>query len=104
MIDESLNEKVRQVRIEKTRVSDHDAITFELDKKSDSMSSYDKIPVTLLEDDSFCKEIENIFREESGKTGNILIRHEAFKDRCRQAAMARVRDGGRKSKRKGKKK
>ena len=93
LIDERLEiqGRIGEVEIEKTRESDHNMITLEMrvdDTKQER--SVVKIPVIMIENEEYGKEVRSIFEEETKKEGDILEIHEVMKEKFREAAIARV--------------
>ena len=100
LVDERLieDERVIGVEIKKTTVSDHDAITCRLRVNEHKQKrSYEKLPLTLLDDDDYCETVKKIYEEEKN-SDDILVRHERMKARCMQEAMRRTKKWKRKEK------
>ena len=103
LVDERLieDERVIGVEIKKTTVSDHDAITCRLRVNEHKQKrSYEKLPLTLLDDDDYCETVKKIYEEEKNSDDDILVRHERMKARCMQEAMRRTKKWKRKEKKK----
>ena len=98
--DERLNERVKRVQIEQTRVSDHDIVSMALDIKQIKKNNQPKIARQLLSNKEFREEVKRIFDEEQASKDDILTRHERFKERCRQAAVKKMKKIKRRKKKK----
>jgi exonuclease III len=75
--------RIGEVKIDKTRTSDHDAVICQLRVKFHKKKrSFERISARVVEDEEFGKTVKTIFEEmQKGEGGDLLERHETFKER-----------------------
>lgn len=86
LIADKLEDRVNRVCINKTRVSDHDSVTFSLSVKREQSERVRSVPRDLLDVACFREKVRELFRECCEKRGDILSRHEEFKRKCQHVA------------------
>ena len=93
LIDRRLceQERIKQVEIERSVISDHEPVTVTLEVDRKKQTKTKRIAVMMLEDEEYCKEVEKIFEEEKKSEENIMIRHERFKRRVLEEAERRMK-------------
>ncbi len=92
LVDERMIDRVTDLEIKRTKVSDHDIITWTIQTKNKkSTRPYEILPVEMLEDEQYQKEVRKMYEEERG--GGIEG-YERFKARCVEKQQRR-RNGGR---------
>ena len=80
LVGEEIDERVTETRIDKTKVSDHDVVTWTLETRNErKKTDYERLPRDMIEDEEYQKEVRKIFEEE--KDGGIEG-WERFKIRC----------------------
>jgi hypothetical protein len=81
--------RIGEVKIDKTRTSDHDAVICQLRVKFHKKKrSFERISARVVENEEFGKTVKTIFEEmQKGEGGDLLERHETFKERCKQAGL-----------------
>ena len=85
LVDERMIDRVTDLEIKRTKVSDHDIITWTIQTKNKkSTRPCERLPVEMLEDKQYQKEVRKMYEEERG--GGIEG-YERFKARCVEKAV-----------------
>ena len=80
LIDERLRNRTTDIEIGKTKMSDHDKITWTIEtRKKKNRIPYERIPTDMIKDEEYKKAVMRIFAEEIGRG---LDGYESFKTRC----------------------
>jgi hypothetical protein len=80
LIDERLIDRTTETQIDRTKISDHDKITWTLETAREKTEApYDRVTIDMIDDEEYGKEVKRIFDEERG--GGI-DGYERFKKRC----------------------
>ena len=97
LVDKKIIERTTEVRINRTKTSDHDVITWTLETKVErSKRPFQRIPVEILDDEEYQTEVRKIFEEERGGGRENVDR---FKQRCVDKAIEMWRRKKKKKKR-----
>ena len=92
--------RIGEVEIERTTISDHDIVTCQLRIEDiKKRNSFDKISPQVLNDTDYTEEVKRIFEEETTPEGDILERHETFKERSKEAGLRVMKKWKKKKKR-----
>jgi hypothetical protein len=84
LIDRRLIERTTETQIDKTKISDHDKITWTIETEVEkTQAPYERVTIDMIEDVDYQKEVKKIFEEERG--GGIEG-YENFKKRCVEKA------------------